>query len=145
MLWVLLLGVFMVIVFGTTTNRGAGRTPSGAPTGTSAGASGAASAFLAQGHDTATQTENEANRAGSLMGGILGILDFKVNLRLSQSLNHVLRTELARRIKSLPITTLDDQRIGDSVYRVLYDTTSATLLLEALALGFVLGFAGCGR
>lgn len=142
MLWILLLGVFMVIVFGTTTNRGAGRTPSGAPTGTAAGASGAAGAVLAQGHDTATQTENEANRAGSLMGGILGILDFKVNLRLSQSLNHVLRTQLAGRIKSLPMTTLDDLRIGDSVYRVLYDTTSATLLLEALAIGLYSGLLG---
>lgn len=142
MLWILLLGVFMVIVFGSTTNRGAGRTPSGAPTGTAAGASGAASAVLAQGHDTATQTENEANRAGSLMGGILGIIDFKVNLRLSQSLNHVLRTQLGRRIKSLPMATLDDQRIGDSVYRVLYDTTSASLLLEALAIGLYSGVLG---
>ncbi len=142
MLWILLLGIFMVIVFGSTTNRGAGRTPSGAPTGTAAGASGAASAALAQGHDTATQTENEANRAGSLMGGILGIIDFKVNLRLSQSLNHVLRTQLGRRIKSLPMATLDDQRIGDSVYRVLYDTTSASLLLEALAIGLYSGVLG---
>ena len=105
MLWILLLGVLMVIVFGSTTNRGAGRSPTGAPTGSAAGASGAASAVLAQGHDTATQTENEANRAGSLMGGILGILDFKVNLRLSQALNHVLRTQLAARAQALPMTT----------------------------------------
>lgn len=142
MLWVLILGVFMVVVFGVTPNRGAGRTPSGAPTGTAAGASGAASAVLAQGHDTATQTENEANRAGSLMGGILGILDFKVNLRLSQSINHVLRSELTSRIKLLPMTTLDDQRIGDTVYRVLYDTTCATLLLEALTVGMYSGVLG---
>lgn len=142
MLWVLVLGVFMVIVFGVTPNRGGGRTPSGAPTGTVAGASGAATAVLAQGHDTATQTENEANRAGSLMGGILGILDFKVNLRLSQSINHVLRTQLAARIKSLPMTTLEDQRIGDTVYRVLYDTTCATLLLEALTVGMYSGVLG---
>ena len=142
MLWVFVLGVFMVIVFGVTPNRGGGRTPSGAPTGTVAGASGAATAVLAQGHDTATQTENEANRAGSLMGGILGILDFKVNLRLSQSINHVLRTQLARRIKSLPMTTLEDQRIGDTVYRVLYDTTCATMLLEALTVGMYSGVLG---
>ncbi|MYD43905.1 MAG: ABC transporter ATP-binding protein [Gammaproteobacteria bacterium] len=142
MLWVVLVGVLMVIVFGVTPNRGAGRSPSGMPTGAAAGASGAAGAWLAQGHDTATQTENEANRAGSLMGGLLGILDFKVNLRLSQVLNHLMRSQLSARIKSLPMTTLDDQRIGDTVYRVLYDTTSATLLLEGLTVGMYSGVLG---
>ena len=142
MLWVVLFGVFMVIVFGSTPNRGAGRLPTGQATGAAAGASGAASAVLAQGHDTATQTENEANRAGSLMGGILGILDFKVNLRLSQSLNHVLRAGLAKHVMALPMTTLEDQRIGDSVFRTLYDTTSASLLLEAIAIGLYSGLLG---
>ena len=139
MLWLVGLGVLMVIVFGVTINRGAGRMASGAATGTAAGASGAASAVLAQGHDTATQTENEANRAGSLMGGLLGMLDFKVNLRLTQSLNHVLRAQLAGHVKKLPLTTLEDQRIGDSVFRVLYDTPSASLLLEGLAIGLYAG------
>ncbi len=135
MLWILLLGVFLVVVFGSTTSRGAGRSASGAATGASAGASSAANALLAQGHDIATQTENEANRAGSEMGGLLGLIDFKVHLRLTQSLNHLLRTQLAGRISTLPMTTLDDLRIGDCVYRVLYDTTSASLLLEGLVLG----------
>ena len=139
MLWLVGLSVLMVIVFGVTINRGAGRLASGAATGTAAGASGAASAVLAQGHDTATQTENEANRAGSLMGGLLGMLDFKVNLRLTQSLNHVLRAQLAGHVKKLPLTTLEDQRIGDSVFRVLYDTPSASLLLEGLAIGLYAG------
>ena len=76
------------------------------------------------------------------MGGILGLVDFKVHIRLSQSLNHLLRTQLAGRIKQLPMTTLDDQRIGDSVYRVLYDTTSASLLLEGLTLGLYSGILG---
>ena len=76
------------------------------------------------------------------MGGILGLIDFGVHLRLSQSLNHLLRTQLAGRIKELPMTTLDDQRIGDSVYRVLYDTTSASLLLEGLTLGVYSGILG---
>ncbi len=98
--------------------------------------------FALQGHDIATQTENEANRAGSQLGGILGLIDFKVHLRLSQSLNHLLRTQLAGRVKELPMTTLDDQRIGDSVYRVLYDTTSASLLLEGLTLGLYSGILG---
>ena len=140
MAWVAAFGTFMVTVFGASLNRGASRLPSGQATGAGAAASGAASAYLAQGHDTATQTENEANRAGSLMGGLLGIVDFKVNLRLTQALNHVLRTRLAGHVKALPMTTLDDQRIGDAVYRTLYDTTSASLLLEGLAIGLYAGF-----
>ena len=128
MLWITLLGALMVIVFGSSTSGGWARSR--------------ATASLAQGHDIATQTENEANRAGSQMGGILGLIDFGVHLRLSQSLNHLLRTQLAGRIEELPMTTLDDQRIGDSVYRVLYDTTSASLLLEGLTLGLYSGILG---
>ena len=149
MLWVFLLGVFMVTVFGFTTSRGAGRSPSGAPTGASAGSSGGATALtpqghgtLAQGHDIATQTENLANMGSGLMAGILGFLDFRVHLRLSQSMNHFLRTRVARKLRSLPMTTLDDLRIGDSVYRVLYDTTSANMLLHGIALGLYSGLLG---
>ncbi len=149
MLWVFLLGVFMVTVFGFTTSRGAGRSPSGAPTGASAGSSGGATALtpqghgtLAQGHDIATQTENLANLGSGLMAGILGFLDFRVHLRLSQSMNHFLRTRVAGKLRSLPMTTLDDLRIGDSVYRVLYDTTSANMLLHGIALGLYSGLLG---
>ena len=143
MAWVLVLGAFMVTVFGFTTNRGTARSASGVPTGASAASSGGVTPLLqqghgtlAQGHDTATQTENEANRGSGLMGGILGFLDFRVHLRLTQSLNHLLRTKLAGQIKRLPMTTLDDQRIGDSVYRVLYDTTSVSFVLYEVGLEF---------
>ena len=143
MAWVFVLGAFMVTVFGFTTNRGTARSASGMPTGASAASSGGVTLLLqqghgtlAQGHDTATQTENEANRGSGLMGGILGFLDFRVHLRLTQSLNHLLRTKLAGRIKRLPMTTLDDQRIGDSVYRVLYDTTSVSFVLYEVGLEF---------
>ena len=139
MLWMLLIGVVMVIFIGMTPNRGTGRNASGRYTGAAAGSLGNAKAVLADGHDTATQTENASNSASSEMGGILGILDFKVHLRLSQSLNHLLRAELADHIKSLPVTTLDDQRIGDSVFRVIYDTTSATGIFEALTIGIYSG------
>ncbi|MCY3965449.1 MAG: ABC transporter ATP-binding protein [Acidobacteria bacterium] len=149
MLWVFLLGVFMVTVFGFTTSRGAGRSPSGAPTGASAGSSGGATALtpqglgtLAQGHDIATQTENQANLGSGLMAGILGFIDFRVHLRLSQSMNHFLRTRVAGKLRSLPMTTLDDLRIGDSVYRVLYDSTSANMLLHGIALGLYSGLLG---
>ena len=139
MFWMLMIGVFMVILIGMTPNRGTGRNASGSYTGAAAGSLGNAKATLAEGHDTATQTENASNSAGSEMGGILGLLDFKVHLRLTQSLNHLLRTELADHIKSLPVTTLEEQRIGDSVYRVMYDTTSATGIYEALTMGLYSG------
>ena len=139
MFWMLMVGVVMVILIGMTPNRGTGRNASGSYTGAAAGSLGNATASLAQGHDTATQTENASNSAGSEMGGILGILDFNVHLRLTQSLNHLLRTELADHIKSLPVTTLDEQRIGDSVYRVIYDSTSATGIYEALTMGLYSG------
>ncbi len=149
MLWVFLLGVFTVTVFGFTTSRGAGRSPSGAPTGASAGSSGGATALtpqglgtLAQGHDIATQTENQANLGSGLMAGILGFIDFRVHLRLSQSMNHFLRTRVAGKLRSLPMTTLDDLRIGDTVYRVLYDSTSANMLLHGIALGLYSGLLG---
>ena len=147
MLWIFLLGVFMVTVFGFTTSRGAGRSPSGAPTGASAGSSGGSlldqgHGTLAQGHDIATQTENQSNRASGLMGGILGVLDFRVHLRLTQSLNHLLRTQLAGRVKALPLTTVDDLRIGDGAYRVLYDSTSVSQLFDGLALGLYSGVLG---
>ena len=135
MFWMLIAGIIMVILIGMTPNRGTGRNATGRYTGAAAGSLGAASAELAQGHDTATQTENAANSSSSAMGGLLGILEFNIHLRLSQSLNHLLRSELAEHIKSLPMATLDDQRIGDSVYRVVYDTTSATGIYEALSIG----------
>jgi ABC-type multidrug transport system fused ATPase/permease subunit len=41
---------------------------------------------------------------------------------LTQRIANTLRTRLFYRLSRLPMTTLDDQRIGDSIYRVLYDT-----------------------
>ena len=79
---------------------------------------------LADGHDTATRVENSLHGAHSYVGGIYGYIDFKINTRLTQSVNHYLRARLFERIKALPMTTLEDQRIGDSVYRVMYDAPS---------------------
>ncbi len=78
-------------------------------------------AGLAQGHDYATQTENKIHGGHSTFGGLWGYVEFKLNMRLSQALNHTLRAQLFSRIGALSMTQLDDQRIGDSVYRVMYD------------------------
>jgi ABC-type multidrug transport system fused ATPase/permease subunit len=134
MSWMLVLGVLTVALMGMTLNRTAGGTEGGAFSSAATGAVRTASAELASGHDMATQTEQAVNLSASGMGGLLGILEFKINLRLSQSLGHLLRTQLAERILSLPMSRLDDQRIGDSTYRVIYDSTSAVWIFHEITL-----------
>ena len=84
------------------------------------------SGYLAAGWDTATQTENQANAGFSLTGGLLGLFDFRWTLRLTQRINHHYRTQLFERIQSLPMTSYDDERIGDPVYREMYYTPDHT-------------------
>lgn len=79
-------------------------------------------AGLAQGHDYATQVENHMHGGHSTAGGIYGYLEFKLHMRLNQSLNHTLRSNLFARITSFSMTKHEEQRIGDSIYRVMYDT-----------------------
>jgi ABC-type multidrug transport system fused ATPase/permease subunit len=74
------------------------------------------------GADAATEAENETSSGGSEVGGIWGLAEFWVSVRLTQRIANNLRTRLFYRLSRLPMTTLDDQRIGDSIYRVLYDT-----------------------
>jgi len=87
---------------------------------------GGTRAGLTQGTDTATRTENEANTASSLVGGLFGLLEYRIHLRLTQRLNHYFRSQLFDRVQSLPMTMFDDEKIGDAVYRVMYDTPSLT-------------------
>ena len=94
--------------------------------GTSSRENDQAEGYLSGGHDTATRTENEANAGFSLAGGLFGYLDFRWTIRLSQALNHHYRSRLFQRIQSLPMSAFDDERIGDAVYRVMYDTPSIT-------------------
>lgn len=90
-------------------------------------------AQMEEGHDHATRQENLTHGGHSFVGGLWGIVEFAINTRLTQSVNHFLRSQLFERIKSLPMTTLDDLRIGDSVYRVMYDTPSVnTIFYETI-------------
>ncbi|RIL07417.1 MAG: hypothetical protein DCC71_03045 [Proteobacteria bacterium] len=93
-----------------------------------------ADAYLAGGHDTQTRTENEANAGFSLSGGLLGWLDFRWTMRLTQDLNHHYRTSLFERVHQLPMTAFDDERIGDAVYRVMIDTPSITTACHRILL-----------
>ena len=109
LVWIACVGVVMVIVFG---GYGEGARKDDVETG------------LIQGHDIATSTENAMHGGHSFVAGIYGYCEFKLNMRLTQALNHTLRSHLFSRISHLSMTRLEDQRIGDSVYRVLYDTPS---------------------
>jgi len=71
--------------------------------------------------DSATRAENEINAGGSSAAGLVGIAETLVQTRLSQRVTNRLRTTLFERMARLPMQTLDDHRIGDAVYRVMYD------------------------
>ncbi len=85
-----------------------------------------AESHLSSGHDQASRTENEANEGWSMASGLLGLLDFRFTIQLTQALNHHYRSRLFERIQALPMTVFDDERIGDAVFRVMYDTPSIT-------------------
>jgi ATP-binding cassette, subfamily B, bacterial MsbA len=130
-LWMLAFQLVLVVLLGAVGTGGAERDQ--------------ADAYLSSGHDHATRTENEANAGFSMASGLLGLLDFRYTLRLTQDLNHHYRASLFERIQSLPMTAFDDERIGDAVFRVMYDTPSITnsvyrivlTPIGALALGAV--------
>ena len=79
-------------------------------------------AGLMEGRDYATSTENAMHGGHSSLGSFYGYVEFKLNMRLTQALNHTVRSHVFNRITGLSMTRLEDQRIGDSIYRVLYDT-----------------------
>ena len=79
------------------------------------------SARFSEGEDSATQSENAISQGGSRTSGIFGIVETLVHVRISQRLTNRLRTELFWRMARLPMTVLDNHRIGDAVYRVMYD------------------------
>lgn len=107
--WLTVIAIVLVIVFGAYAPGAANDTTDGG---------------MAEGMDTATQQENLTHGGHSFAGGIWGYCEYKLNSRLTQSVNHLVRAKLFARIRSLPMTVLDDQRIGDSVYRVMYDAPS---------------------
>ncbi len=96
-------------------------------------------AELSSGQDDATRSENDANRGHSWAGGLFGMLDFRFTMRLTQDLNHHYRTSVFRTLQRLPMTVFDDERIGDAVYRVLYDTPSLTDLASRMIITPIAG------
>jgi len=108
MIWVSLISFLLVILFGAYSQDQRDETD----------------ASMVLGNDIATRQEDLTHGGFSFSGGISGYIEYKMNSRLTQSVNHLLRAKLFEKICSLPINTLEDQRIGDSIYRVMYDTPS---------------------
>ena len=78
-------------------------------------------AGMPQGLDSATQSEQALSAGGSTGNGLWGLVETLLTIRMTQRLANGLRTHLMGRLTRLEMTALDDQRIGDSVYRVMYD------------------------
>jgi ABC-type multidrug transport system fused ATPase/permease subunit len=76
------------------------------------------------GHDETAAAENKLSWGRSHGGGVFGIIEFLVSVRMNQRVGNNIRTRLFERLTRLPMATLSDQRTGDSIYRVLYDAPS---------------------
>jgi len=96
------------------------------------------------GRDAASESENAISGGGSSAGSIWGIVEWWVNVRLTQRVANMLRTQLFDRLTRVPMTSIDDQRVGDQVYRVMYDSASIPGIVYDLTLTpffTLLGFA----
>ena len=76
------------------------------------------------GLDQAGITANDANEGGSLWNGLFGYLESHVTIDLTQRMNQSLRTAIYERFLRSPLAIYADQKIGDAVFRVMYDSAS---------------------
>lgn len=89
---------------------------------------GGTGADLYAGRDAASNAENAVSGGGggtftgSDAGGIWGIAEWWVSVRLAQRFINRIRTDLFTRLTRTPMTRIDDQAVGDSLYRTLYDS-----------------------
>ena len=97
---------------------------------------------LEQGRDSATVSEGKLSAGGSGMSGLLGAIETLVDIRLNQRLANGFRTKLFERLTRLPMQTIDDHRIGDSVYRVMYDAPDLPGVCSAFTLRPLFTLAG---
>ena len=74
----------------------------------------------------ATRSENQANTSASSVSGLVGLFEYRYQLRITHRINHDLRTRLYRCLLAQPMTRFADASIGDAVYRVMYDTPSVS-------------------
>jgi ABC-type multidrug transport system fused ATPase/permease subunit len=96
---------------------------------------GGTGASLLQGREASSQSEDALSYGSSSGGGLWGVAEFMIDVRMTQTIANNLRSRLFDRLTRLPMSALDDQRIGDSVYRVLHDAPEAPALAYLLTLG----------
>lgn len=77
--------------------------------------------WIGGGADSASSSELKLNAGSSSVSGVFGVVETFLHIRLTQRLANGLRTRLFNRLAQLPMSRLDDHRIGDSVFRVMYD------------------------
>ena len=91
-------------------------------------------ANLAEGADVATRSENKISAGFSAAHGLVGLLDLCLAIRLSQRITHHVRGELFSRLSRQPLTSLNLQRSGDAMFRVMHDAPSIAGIGYALTL-----------
>ena len=91
-------------------------------------------ANLAEGADVATRSENKTSAGSSAAHGLVGLLDLCIAIRLSQRITHQVRGELFSRLSRLSLTSLNLQRSGDAMFRVLHDAPCVAAICHALTL-----------
>jgi len=67
---------------------------------------------------------------GLLVGVVWGYVHGLIGTRLEQSMLHTVRSRLFESLRSLPITQLDNQPIGDSVYRAMNDVRAVPDIIQ---------------
>ena len=97
-----------------------------------------------EGRDEATKSENALSAGYSSAGGLLGLVEYLINVRLNQRIGNDLRTRFFERLVRLDIPTLDEQRVGDSIYRVMYDATQVPAICLQLTLSPVIALLSAG-
>ena len=108
--------------------------------GTDGAQRSSAVAWLAEGEDIATRSENAANNMQSLVSGLYGLFESLWHIRVAQRLNHTLRSDIFHRFKSHSITELSNRANGDVVYRAMYDTPGVSNIIFNLWVGPVTSF-----
>ena len=92
-------------------------------------------AWLAEGEDIATRSENAANNMHSLVSGLFGLFESLWHIRVAHRLNHMLRSDIFQCFKAHPLTDFQDRSIGDVVYRAMYDTPQISNIIFNLWVG----------
>ena len=94
-----------------------------------------ATAALAEGEDSATRSENQANSMHSLVSGFFGLFEALWHIRIAHKLNHQLRSELFHHFQGQSLVQYSSRSIGDVVYRAMYDTPSISNIVFNIWVG----------